>query len=605
MQTTALRILTITACLGLLSSCGSDEPPPPEPNLDLTRETRAGTVVGFSDGEVSRWRGLPFAAAPVGNLRWRAPQLTPRWQGARQATEFGPICSQIGNQLSGGKDIVPGEIAGSEDCLYLNVVAPGDADKNELLPVMVWIHGGGNIVGAGSFYNFGLLAQRQRVVVVTLNYRLGLFGWLSHEALRQTAPDIMDASANFGLLDIISSLEWVRDNISVFGGDPTRVTIFGESAGGTDVNAMLGSRASTGLFHGAIAQSGSTQSFPVEQAEATEEAVDGLRGSGWFVRHWLQHEDALDAEGNPLPKPHPEDYGELVQWIRALDAEDIHKSSIWADEGQEPAQFPLMARVINDGLVIPSVGLTETFRQGRTQSVPAIFGTNRDEAKLFMAFDDEVVSNWLGIQYIIRDPARYERSSSYVSRMWKAYGADQPALHHAAPTWVYRFDWDEETKLLWTDFSQLLGAAHAFEIPFISGDMTDGPITSLIFNDENRAAARELSERMMAHWGTFARIGSPAAVDGSPLWPGYRIGHSFMVFDTTQDAGLHLRQGVISQQSLLEELATDAQVADEAERCDLAWGLFRTSAAPLPQNLQRYEQWQDGLCKEMPPKFGF
>lgn len=593
------------ACLGLLTACGSDEPPPPEPDADLVRETRSGQVIGFSDGDVSRWRGIPYAAAPVGELRWRAPQMAPRWQEVRQATQFGPACSQVASPLSGGDLGDPGDLVGSEDCLYLNITAPADADPNALLPVMIWIHGGGNMVGASHFYDFAGLVRQENLIVVSINYRMGLFGWFSHEAVRQTAPEIMDASANFGLLDIIASLEWVRDNIAAFGGDPTQVTIFGESAGGTNVASMLASRAAAGLFQGAIMQSGSTGSFSLAEAEATEEAADGLRGSGWFVSHWLEHYDALDSDGNPLPKPDPTDAAGLMRWLRALDADAVQQAGLWTESGADSTGYPFVARIIEDGLVIPSAGLNEAFRTGKTNVVPTIFGSNKDEMKLFFAFDDRMVSNWFGIQYFIRDLGRYERANSYRTRAWKAYGADQPALQHRAPTWVYRFDWDEEPEILWTDFAELLGAAHAFEIPFVSGNLTEGPIAALALNDDNRQAAFRLSEQMMAYWGAFARYGSPTAARDLPLWPGYRISSSFMVFDTERDAGLHLRQGVLSLPGLLEELATDEQVSDTAERCELAWRLYQVTPEPLPQRVRSYQQWQDGLCSDIPPQYRF
>ncbi|MEM9177841.1 MAG: carboxylesterase family protein, partial [Myxococcota bacterium] len=199
-----------------------------EDRLDADSATRRvlaqGEVVGttLEDGRVLAWKGLPFAAPPVGDLRWRAPQPPVAWEGVREALASGSMCTQLGGE----------PVQGAEDCLYLDVFAPASVAEEgaALLPVMYWIHGGGNSMGSGDMMPPQALARDNGVVLVTINYRLGLFGWLSHDALRASAANPADASGNFGTLDIIRGLEWVQENIAQFGGDPGRVTIFGESA---------------------------------------------------------------------------------------------------------------------------------------------------------------------------------------------------------------------------------------------------------------------------------------------------------------------------------------------------------------------------------------
>jgi para-nitrobenzyl esterase len=192
-------------------------------------------------------------------LRWRAPLAAAPWTGTRTATAMGSPCIQFWGPISGLKGH-EGDVVGAEDCLYLNIWAPAAASTpaaDERLPVMVWIHGGGNTIGTGNTYNGSHLAGSQKVVVVTINYRLGVLGWLSHPALREGAANAADASGNYGVLDMIEALRWVQKNIAAFGGDPANVTVFGESAGGHDVFALLASPLAKGLFQRAIVQSGS------------------------------------------------------------------------------------------------------------------------------------------------------------------------------------------------------------------------------------------------------------------------------------------------------------------------------------------------------------
>ncbi|WP_313390057.1 carboxylesterase family protein, partial [Leclercia sp.] len=230
--------------------------------------TCQGDICGITDGDVQVWRAIPYAAPPVGTLRWRSPQPVASWQGVRQATTFSPSSwqsSEYCQQLGGGD---PGRF--SEDCLYLNVWSP--MERAAPLPVMVWLHGGGFTIGAGGLppYDGKALAQRG-VVVVTLNYRLGHLGFFAHPALAGEEERVVH---NFALLDQIAALEWVRDNIAAFGGDPANITLFGESAGARSVLSLLASPLAKGLFHKAIIQSGYTlPDTPREQALKKGEAL--------------------------------------------------------------------------------------------------------------------------------------------------------------------------------------------------------------------------------------------------------------------------------------------------------------------------------------------
>ena len=224
-----LIVIGIVVVVGANLFLGSQSEPEFVPVRDDTtiRRLTSGEVVGFRDREGARaWMGIPFAAAPVDNLRWRAPQPADTHD-LLEAMRPGQMCPQFASQLSGaGETPTPGAIAGDEDCLYLNVWSPPNAVN---LPVMFWIHGGGNSIGHGGSYSGAVLAAKRQVVVVTINYRLGLFGWFSHPALKTGDP--ADDSGNYGTLDVVRALQWVQENIGEFGGDVGNVTVFGESAG--------------------------------------------------------------------------------------------------------------------------------------------------------------------------------------------------------------------------------------------------------------------------------------------------------------------------------------------------------------------------------------
>ena len=254
------------------------EPIPPPSRDDTTlRSTTAGDVVGFRDRFGARsWQGIPFAAAPVGANRWRAPQLPDTYDTVLEALAPGQMCPQLASQLSGSDGTSgAGAIAGDEDCLYLNIWSPPNAVR---LPVMYWIHGGGNTLGHGGSYNGAALAVNREVVVVTINYRLGFFGWFSHPALASGNP--LDDSGNYGTLDAIRGLQWVQDNIHAFGGDADNVTAFGESAGGMNAYALLLSPMARNLFHRAISQSGILITSTLASAEnAVDDPEPGSKNS--------------------------------------------------------------------------------------------------------------------------------------------------------------------------------------------------------------------------------------------------------------------------------------------------------------------------------------
>ena len=293
-----LWIAVALAVVALIGWFAFREPAPTPPTADSATavEIAQGRVVGYVSEGAYAWRGIPFAAPPAGELRWRAPRPPAPFAEPLVATASGSPCLQFASPLAAVADPDGDGVVGSEDCLYLNVYAPAGAPgAGERHPVMFWIHGGGNSVGHAGPYDGSLLAVRHDVVLVAVNYRLGPFGWFTHPALRGPDASPADASGNFGTLDLVRGLEWVRDNIAAFGGDPANVTIFGESAGGTNVLSLLSSPHAAGLFHRAIAQSGSHRATPRAHGEAFAEGeTPGHRHSSAEMVAALLARDGMD-----------------------------------------------------------------------------------------------------------------------------------------------------------------------------------------------------------------------------------------------------------------------------------------------------------------------
>ncbi len=558
-----LAALSAAAGVALVIGMGALWPRPSEPPIRIAdvsseRLLASGPVVGFAGAEDTHaWLGIPYARPPVGSLRWRAPRPPEAWVDTLDALSFGAPCMQLGSSLGG----VPAEdeegFAGSEDCLTLNVWAPRrEADAidppDAPLPVMVWIHGGGNRIGqgGGAMYDGARLAGREQVVVVSFNYRLGPFGWLSHPALRAGAEDPLEASGNFGTLDQIRALRWVRSNIAEFGGDPENVTIFGESAGGTNVLALLLAEPAAGLFHRAIAQSGSTRSFSRAEAENPVDGdLPGHRNSSseavvaLVVRSGLVPDRAAARRYvDGLPS------GDLAELLRGRSAREI--LDVYRDpEGSGWIDLP---RVFRDGALLPGGSWLEAYRSGRFHAVPVLLGSNRDEMKLFLSQDPAHVRRYFRVVYRIRDREDYERRARRESELWSRRAVDRPAaaLVESGRTevYAYRFDWDDEPSWLGTDLSTLLGAAHGFELPFLFGtfDLGDPLFNRLIFPERTRSSREQLSERMQAYWAEFARTGRPGrgGRDDLPEWPAWEsigeIAAHLLVLDSETDGGIRV-----------------------------------------------------------------
>ena len=569
----------------LLFGCGSG--PRPEAGADFTslRETPSGPVVGFTGSYGSHvWLGLPYAQAPVGNLRWRAPRAHPSWSEPRQALSFGASCVQYASELGGDLSADPGEPVGDEDCLFLNVYAPRNEDAEAAAraarPVLFWIHGGGNTLGTSAFYDGGRLAAEQDVVVVTMNYRLGAFGWFRNPALREgVSPE--EQSGNFALLDLAAALSWVRDQIGVFGGDPGNVTIFGESAGGHNVLMLYTSPVARGLFQRAIVQSGGTW---IEQPARGENAADAdepghPKSSVEIALARLIAEGRAEDRAGAKTVLASMTHREVAAFLRAQDAFAL--LGAYDDGGIGMYDMP---KPFADGVVLPEDGIRGALERPEGHAdVPILLGTNRDEDKLFLFFNPEYVKLWFGLWPQLKDPERYFLTAEYMARHWKATGVDELAeilaAQHPGRVFGYRFDWDEEPTVLGKDLGKLLGASHGFEIPFVFGHWNLGPQTSLLFNEQNLPGREALSSAMRSYWTEFAATGAPGRGRGGVLpawrpWDPEPAAEKWMRLDSTAEGGLRMAREVETRAGVEQDLAADTRLADPVARCAVAEAMF-------------------------------
>ncbi len=598
--------------------------PVPEPAGDTQRVTAQGAIVGFHDEENTfAWLGIPYAQAPVGELRWAAPRPPQPWNGVRPAVQTQHICPQIGGASNGASKEQMGKLIGSEDCLYLNVWSPSStATVSTPLPVMVWIHGGGNSTGSGGSYQplARILAGRQQVVVVTINYRLGIFGWFHHPALaganpRDTGFTEADRSGNFGTLDIIQSLHWVRDNIAAFGGDPNNITLFGESAGGFNAYSMLASPLAKGLFHKAISQSGGMRSHTVATAENYRDEVpagharsakevtvalllaDGTANNRDEAKAWLANRPAAD----------------VAAYLRGKSAADC-----FAQLRGDPALGGLLdlPLVFSDGYVLPTDSPRELLNDPTllAQRVPLITGANRDEDKLFQFFDPRFTGKWFGVLPRIRDDVEYQRIALHGSNTRRLYATDLPAAALTAsavepPVFAYRFDFDQLKRSWLLPLDRMLGAAHGLEIAYVFGAPSIDSKAFSFNTDESLPAREKLAYSMSSYWANFAYTGAPdrGRQHDLPQWQPWSntAGEAkTMVFDADNRGGVRMTDAGQTMATVKQALLTDPSVqGNQAALCaTYARVFYKNSLDSSLFDEQEYATLGQGGCGAYPPQ---
>ena len=468
-------------------------------------KTAAGLLRGTAsaDGVVRAFHGIPFAAPPVGALRWQAPQPVAPWEGVREAVKPGPACLQ--GQMFG--DIVLPDL--SEDCLTLNVYAPAAAASGRL-PVMVWIHGGGFQAGAGSEPRHdGMAFARRGIVLVTINYRLGVFGFLAHPEL--TRESGRGASGNYGMLDQVAALRWVRDNIGFLGGDSGNVTIFGESAGSFAVSALIASPLARGLFHKAIGESGAYFGGSSGTLALAPLAVNEQMGAKFA--------SAVGADSLAALRAMPA--------LAVLDA--ATKARLFFAPG------------IDGYFLVEDVA--DTYAAGRQSQVPLLAGWNADEMRAAVTLRPQKPT---ARGFAEENRKRFGPHADAILAAYPA-GTDAEALESAAAlasdlfighaTWkwidmqaksgrlpVYRYSFDRtipvpagHTMNGAPATARDIGARHAGEIEYVFGSL-DRSLPKVPWEPADRA----LSETMTSYWANFARTGDPNA-PGLPAWPRYDL----------------------------------------------------------------------------------
>ena len=530
---------------------------------DIEIKTSSGISVGFISSGVNNWDDIPYAKPPVGDLRWKAP---------REITDSGNIllakdnnfCIQRPSGMGGSEG--DGFFSGTEDCLYLDIKAPKKISLKKL-PVMFWIHGGGNTSGLKDIYDFSKMVKRHDVIVVSINYRLGPFGWFTHPAI-QDLQSGLDKTSNFGTLDIIEALKWVKSNISLFGGDPKNITIFGESAGGHNVFSLLASKEAKGLFHKAISQSGYTTSIQANLAYKQDFYSPTSSHTAFNIVNNILKKNEVKEDQASLNK------AELRKILLDLSAEDFFSNYA---ERVSYEEIPLLTA---DGIVIPDMGLRKALSsKDHLNIVPTMAGSNRDEVKLWLAsaeyFVDlkfSTIGAIFGIPKVkVNNMEAFEIFSQYRSSAWKLRGVDGPLRSLSSlgndNLYAYRYDWDDHRRLFVADFRRLIGAAHATEIPLLTGNnKLVGGYGFLLY--PRGPSKHFLSKNMMRFWTNFAKNGKPGNSTNSVEWLPFsnvnNIDSSFMVLDNR--ANLQMSSDKISFESLAKDLYKETAVTN-LEKC--------------------------------------
>jgi len=496
------KIAGMVALVGLMGAglCWAADP--------LTVTTAQGKLQGktINEGKVKAFLGVPYAQPPVGDLRWKMPQPVEKWKGVRDATKFGQHCAQV----HVFDDMIFQDGKESEDCLYLNVYAPADATEKSKLPVMFWIHGGGYAGGASSEPRHnGDFLPLKGVVLVTINYRLGVFGFMSSPEL---AKENNGKSGNYGLADMLKALGWVKENVKQFGGDPDRVTIFGESAGSFAVSTLVASPKSAGLIHRAIGESGGD-----------------FREDPEVER--MAHHEAEDAK-----------------WIESLGAKSIADmrqmptEKVLAAAGARKGSMMFFAPIV-DGDLLPDT-VPAIYAAGKQNKVPVLAGWNKDEgaflgngmtvekwkamAKGFYP-DEAKAAEFLKLYKGDTDAEAARSADDLGGDMFIAFSTYRWIEANAKTTDkpVYRYHFDLAATP--SKYHQGTQAFHSDDIEYVFGTLDTRPGFNV------RPEDRKLSEQMMTYWTNFAKTGNPNGA-GVPEWPKYGADHQVMHLDASSAA---------------------------------------------------------------------
>ena len=466
-------------------------------------KTKAGILRGVTEGEVSVFKGIPFAAPPVGEFRWRPPQPVKPWEGVRDASKYGPNCAQ------GGWGAAPGSISegSSEDCLYLNLWTPAGSKPGAKLPVMVWIHGGGFTGGSGQ--NSGDAFAKNGVILVSINYRLGRLGHFAFPALSKEHPE--EPKGSYAFMDQIAALQWVKENIAAFGGNPDNVTIFGFSAGGVSVHSLLSIPAAKGLFHKAIGESSGGRDGVLTGRPINKENADALYpvsaetiGINFAKKHGIEGTDAAalaklralkveeivdggqetDGQGGPRIYSGP-----------ILDGKFVVETSESAYKAGRQAKVPLMI-----GNCSAEIGGAFVSTSTTKEALFAQFGDLEAAAKA--AFDPEGDKEFAEVQTKLNTDWVWGEPARFTAKSFVAVGE---------PAYLYQFGYVPAAMRERARY----GAGHGSEVSYVFGSLNSRRGAT-----EPTAEEKMLAQIMNAYWTNFAKTGNPNG-DGLPVWPQY------------------------------------------------------------------------------------
>lgn len=582
------NLFIVIFSLSILGSCVNSI----QQNNSLTIATSSGISQGQLKQNVISWEDIPYAVPPEGDLRWKAPRPLVSYESNIEPQD-GNGCLQEASIYAG----IQGEgMVGQEDCLYLDIKAPVN-NLNRRLPVMFWIHGGGNTSGVKDYYDFSELIREHQVLVVTINYRLGPMGWFTHPAI-QGLQSGMDKSSNFGTLDIIEALKWVKTNIQNFGGNPDNITIFGESAGGNNVFSLLASPIADGLFHKAISQSGYTRSFTKQEALGINRngiVVNQLGSDPVLTKHDLSGYGRIKNLFNQDPQKYGDEY---QRYLRSLDGKallEIYQKI--SDDTYE--RLPLLTR---DGIVTHINGVsTGLAASQKKNNIPVIAGSNKDELSLWLGANRYFVEASYPLTKLVPIPKielkKEELYKLWVktrSQGWKLRGVDEPLMELEKAgydsLYAYRFDWDDQKSSYFADFPNLIGAAHGFEISFITGDFKFGPIGRYVY--PNGELRNQMQETMMNAWASFAKTGTPNT-GKQHQWKKFNSkDRTFMKLDS--DEYLSLDKEMLSLEFILGNVRL-SPVGTLVEKCLLVEEIYFNIGDPL---YDQFSEWNQGACKQ-------
>ncbi len=587
-QRLTFKNLFILFGLITLVSCIS----PIQENNFLAISTSSGTTQGLLKKDVISWEDIPYAIAPEGDLRWKAPRSFFAPDLVIQPQE-GNGCLQEASIYAG----IQGEgIVGQEDCLYLDIKAPVN-NLNRRLPVMFWIHGGGNTSGIKDYYDFSELIRRHQVLVVTINYRLGPMGWFTHPAI-QGLQNGLDKTSNFGTLDIIEALKWVQKNIQNFGGDPNNITIFGESAGGHNVLSLLGTPLSDGLFHKAISQSGYTTTYTKEEAFGSDRQdiyKNKLAADKVLSTHDLSGYGSIKNLFLSNQKKYGEDY---QRYLRSIDGRDLLETYKKISEDTYD-RLPLLTR---DGIVVHKKGMSAGLAAAKNKNnIPVIAGSNKDELSLWLGTNRYFVDASYPLTKLIPLPKiEFKRENLYKlwvktrSQGWKLRGVDEPLMELEKSgnnsLYAYRFDWDDQASSYFADFPSLIGSAHGIEISFVTGDFKFGPIGRYVY--PKGELRNQMQDTMMNAWASFAKTGIPKTGKGVDWQKFDSKNRKFLKLDS--DKHLSLDQEMLSLEFILGNLKL-SPTGTLLEKCLLAEETFYNIGDRMDAE---FLEWDNAVCKQ-------